>query len=154
MKYLLLLASLCLESITITFFGSLLDFIQWQSSTLLGSISTSNFSKMPSTIPSISLFSLVSDMPLSSKYSLLKHWILLHVCRSRLTNFSLSLVFNSLVIGKSDLSCSKSFFKSESSFLTPASVESNLLWQSRARLMIEQEQDRFRKCYDNQENKF
>ena len=36
-----------IERFTITFFGPLLDFIQWQSSILLGSNITSNFSKMP-----------------------------------------------------------------------------------------------------------
>ena len=41
-----LLASLRLESFTITFFAPLLYFIQWQSYTLLGSTITSNFSKM------------------------------------------------------------------------------------------------------------
>ena len=90
-------------------------------------------------------------MPLSSRHSRLDYWLLLHVCRSRLTTFSLSLVFTSLVIDKSDLSCSRSFFKSESSFLIPASVVSNLLWSSRARLMISSFEGRFRKCHDNQQ---
>ena len=77
---------------------------------------------MPSTVPSRSLISIVSGVTLSSKQSLLEYGLLLRVCRSRLTNFSLSLVFTSLVIEKSNLSYSKSFFKSESSFLIPASV--------------------------------
>ena len=51
-------------------------------------------------------------------------------------NFFLELGITSLVTEKSELSCSKSFFKSESLFRIPGSVVSNLLWQSRARLMI------------------
>ena len=115
-----------LESFTITFFVLSLDFIQWQSSTLLGSTITSNFSKMQSTVPSRSLFSVFPGMPLSSKHSRLDYWLLLQVCR--LTTFSMSLVFTSLVISNSDLSYSKSFFKSENSFLITASEVSNLLW--------------------------
>ena len=122
-----MLASLRLERFTITFFGPLLEFIQWQSCTLLGSTITSNFSKIPSTVPSRSLFSIVSGMPLSSKHSCLEYWLLLHVSHSRLTTFSLSLVLTSLVIDKSDLSCSKSFFKSTISFLIPAREVSDLL---------------------------
>ena len=125
----LLFASLRLKRFGITFFAPLLNFIQWLCRTLLGSniTSTSNFSKMPSTVPSRSLFTIVLGMPLSSKHSRLDYWLLLHVCHSRLTNFSLSLVFTSSVIDKSDLSCTKSYFESESSFLIPGSVESNLL---------------------------
>ena len=123
----ILLAFLRLESFTITFFAPLLDFVQWQSSTLLGSTIAFNFSEMPSTAPSRSLFSIVSGVPLSSKHSRLEYRLLLYVCHSRLTTFSLSLVFTSLVIDKSYLSCSKLFLKSESSFLIPASVESNLI---------------------------
>ena len=123
----ILLASLRLEGFTIISFAPLLDFIQWQSSTLLGSIITSNFSKMPSTVPSRHLFSIVSGMPLNSKHSYLGYLLLLYVCRSKFTTFPLSLVFTSTVIEKSDLNYSKSFSKSESSFVIPASVESNLL---------------------------
>ena len=42
-------------------------------------------------------------------------------------NFFLELGITSLVTEKSELSCSKSFFKSESSFRIPGSVVSNLL---------------------------
>ena len=86
-----------------------------------------NFPKIPSTVPSRSLFSIVSGVTLSSKQSLLEYGLLLHFCRSRLTNFSLSLVFISLVIEKSNLSYSESFFKSESSFLIPAGVVTHCL---------------------------
>ena len=123
-----MLAFLRVESFTITFFGSLLDFIQWQSSTLLGSTITSNFSKMLSTVLSRSLFSIVSGMPLSSNHSRLEYWPLPYVCHARLKTFSLRLVFISLVIDKSDLRCSKSFFKSGSLFLIHASEVPNLLW--------------------------
>ena len=123
-----MLAFLRVESFIITFFGSLLDFIQWQSYTLLGSTITSNFSKMLSTVVSRSLFSIVSGMPLSSKHSRLEYWPLLYVCHARLKTLWLRLVFISLVIDKSDLRRSKSFFKSGSSFLIHASEVPNLLW--------------------------
>ena len=105
-----MLASLRPKSFTITFFGSLLDVIQGQSSAVLGSTILFNFSKMPSTVPSRYLFSIVSGMLLRSKHSRLEYCLLLHVCCFRLTNFSLSFVFTSLVINKFDLSCINYYF--------------------------------------------
>ena len=133
---LILLTFLRVKTFAITFFGSLLDVIQWQSSTLLGSTITSNFSKMPSTVLSRSLFSIVSGMPLSSKHSRLEYWPLLYVCHSRLTTFSLRLVFTSLVIDKFDLRCSKSFFKSGRSFLIHLSEVPNLIWRIKLTLWV------------------
>ena len=62
---------------------------------------------MPSTFPSRYSFSIVSGMSLRSQQSRLEYWLLVHVCRSSFATFSLSLLFTSLVIDKSDLSCSK-----------------------------------------------
>ena len=94
-----------------------------------------------------SLFSILLGLPLSSKHSCLEY------CHLRLTTFSLSLVFTSLVTDKSDLNCSTSFFKSESSFLIPARecVKFSLIIQNKTGdfIFVYLFGCRCRKCHDN-----
>ena len=124
----ILVESLHFETFTITRLGSFLLLIQWQSSTLEGSSLTSSLSKIFKTVLSRVLLSLVSGIPVNSRHSRLEYWLLLQQWRSKLSSVSLHTELTCLATDRSELSCSKSFFKSDSTFLILANVESNLFW--------------------------
>ena len=103
----ILLASLCLGSLMITFLLVLLA-TQRHTSTFDGFTTTFNSSKTFSTVSSRSLFFRDSGYALISIHARLEYWLLLQHCRSKDTTPSLSFELTCLVITRS----ASSFFKS------------------------------------------
>ena len=85
----ILLASLRLENFTSTRLGPFLLIIQWRYSTLKGFSLTSSRSKIFKTVLSRVLLSLVSVIPINSRHSRLKNWLLLEYWHSKLVIISL-----------------------------------------------------------------
>ena len=109
----ILLASSRLESSTITFFWAFIRLYPLAVFYITSIHHHVQLYKNAKHCPfQILIFSIVSGMPLSSKHSRLEYQLLLHVCRSKLATFSLSLVFTSLVIDKSNLAARNLFLKS------------------------------------------
>ena len=145
----ILKASLRFETFTITLFGPFSLLTQWQSSTLEGSTLTSNFPKTFKTVFSRVLLPFASGMPVNSRHSRLEYWLLLQHWGSKLVTISLNTELTCLATERSEPSYSKSCFKSDSSFLILANVELNLLWQSRAKLIISSLDNFFKSVSDS-----
>ena len=127
LKERILEASVRFKTFIITPLGLFLLLIQWQSSTLEGLTLTSIFSKIFKTVLSRMLLSLVSGIPVNFRHSRLEYRLLLQHWSSKLFTLSLNTKLTYLATERSEARFSKSFFKSDSSFLIPANAESNLL---------------------------
>ena len=91
-------------------------------------LKTFSFSKILITVLSRVLLSLATGIPVNSRHSYVEYWLLLQHWHYKLVTLSLNTELTCLVTERSEPSFSKSFFKSDSSFLIPAHVESNLPW--------------------------